>query len=385
MSLHEQPNTQTAERLMTRQIVSWLIVVAAIAGVGGGLAYYKQKQLAASDAAASAAWEPAVAVASARARAGTWSVTTKAIGTVVALRMLEVKNESAGVIATLGFTSGGIVEPGQVLVAFDARAEEAALAASKAEMQLAQLTLARRDKLRKSSAFSEQDYDKARLELETMKARARALEVVVEKKTIKAPFRGRIGITSLQPGTYLEAGTRIATLQGVDDDAYVDFALPQESAAAVRVGSTVTIGSATGAGGEATAVVEAESEGVDPVRRTIGFRARVSGAGQRLRPGMFVDVSAVTSEPVATVLVPLTALRRSAHGEHVFVLAEADGKLRAQYRIVKTGPTQGSDVAIDNGLQVGEQVATDGSFKLTDGALVQPETVAGEPAQPSAN
>lgn len=370
---------------MLRHLASWLIVVAVIAGIGGGLAYYKLRELAAANAAASAVWEPAVAVSSSRARAGAWSATTNAIGTVVALRMLELKNESAGVIATVGFSSGDIVEPGQELVAFDARAEQAALTAAEAETRLAELTLARRAKLRKSSAFSEQDFDKARLELETLKARAKALAVAVEKKTVKALFRARIGITSLQPGTYLEVGTLIATLQGVDEDAYIDFALPQESAATVRAGSMVTVRSAAIDGGSATAVIEAESEGVDPIRRTVGFRARVKNLGKRLRPGMFVDVSVVTSEPVATVLVPLTALRRSAHGEHVFIITETEGKLRAQYRVVQTGPTQGSEVAIGSGLQAGERVATDGSFKLNDGALVQTDDVAGNAAQTGTN
>jgi membrane fusion protein (multidrug efflux system) len=370
---------------MSRHIASWLTVIAAIAGISGGLAYYKLRETAAANAAASAMYEPAMAVASSRARAGAWSMTTKAIGTVVALRMLELRNESAGKIVKVGFTSGDIVEQGQVLVAFDARAEQAALAAAEAEAHLAELTLARRAKLRKSQAFSEQDFDKARFELATFKARAEALAVVVDKKTIKAPFRARIGITSLQPGTYLDSGTLIATLQGVDDEAYIDFALPQDNAALVRAGSKVVVRSPAIEGGFAEAVIEAESEGVDPVRRTVGFRARVKGLGERLRPGMFVDVSVVTSEPVATVFVPLTAVRRSTHGEHVFVLSEAEGRLRAHYRVVQTGPTQGSDIAIDSGLQAGERVATDGSFKLNDGMLVQSDGPAADAAQSGTN
>jgi membrane fusion protein (multidrug efflux system) len=326
-----------------------------------------------------------VAVASSEARAGTWSATTNAIGTVVALRMLELRNETAGTVATVGFSSGDIVEPGQVLVAFDARAEEAALAAIQAEVRLAELTLGRRAKLRKSAAFNEQDFDRARLELETFKARATALAVAVDKKKIEAPFRARIGITSLQPGTYLDVGTLIATLQGVDNDAYIDFALPQDSAALVRAGSKVSVRSKAIVDGVAVAVVEAESEGVDPIRRTVGFRARVTGLGERLRPGMFVDVSVVTSEPVAAVFVPLTAVRRSAHGEHVFVLDEVDGKLRARYRVVRTGPTQGTEIAIDDGLQAGERVATDGSFKLNDGTLVQTDGLAAAAGQSGTN
>jgi membrane fusion protein (multidrug efflux system) len=370
---------------MSKQAASWLIVLVAIAGIAGGLAFYKYKEITASSAAASAMPEPAVSVATSPARTGTWSATTRAIGTVAALRMLELRTETAGTIVKVGFASGDLVEAGQILVAFDARAEQAALAAAEAETRLAELTLERRASLRKSPAFSEQEFDRARLGLATFKARAEALAVAIDKKTIKAPFRARIGITNLQPGAYLDTGTLIATLQGVDSDLFVDFALPQDSAAVVHAGSKVTIQNPAIDGGAAEAVIEAESEGVDPTRRTVGFRARLAGVGDRLRPGMFVDVLVVTSDPVATVFVPLTAVRRAAHGEHVFVLAEVDGKLRARYRVVQTGPTQGSDIAIDSGLQAGELVATAGSFKLNDGALVQSDAPPAGDAQSSPN
>jgi membrane fusion protein, multidrug efflux system len=124
------------------------------------------------------------------------------------------------------------------------------------------------------------------------------------------------------------------------------------------------------------AKIIAEDDSADRTNRMVLFRAVGRGLGKVFRPGMFVDVLAVTAEPRAAILVPLTALRRSTHGSHVFVLAEENGKLRARQRSVQIGPVQDSDVVIEKGLIVGELVATSGSFKLRDGLLVQTEALA---------
>jgi membrane fusion protein (multidrug efflux system) len=356
---------------MLRHVSAWLAVALAIAGVSGGLGLYKHNEIEAAKAAAAAAPEPAAAVAVARARQGNWSATTRAIGTVVALRQLEIRNEIAGTIAEMGFASGDIVEVGQLLVQLDVRQERAALSAAEAEARLAKLTLDRREGLQGSPAFSPQELDKSREEFAAASARARSLEVAIEKKKIAAPFRARIGITNLQPGAYLEAGTLIGRLQGVDDDAYVDFSLPQDSAAAIRAGVTVTLSGAGMPEGSASAKVAAADDSVDSSSRAVRFRAVASGLGGTLRPGTFVDVTAVTSKPRETVMVPLTAVRRSPNGQHVFVVAEEDGKLRARQRAVQTGPVQDDEIAIEKGLAVGETIATSGSFKLRDGILIQ--------------
>ncbi|MDX2257328.1 MAG: efflux RND transporter periplasmic adaptor subunit [Hyphomicrobiaceae bacterium] len=356
---------------MLRTLTAWLIVLALVVGITGGLALYKYRQIEAAIAAASAMPEMATAVATAEAGTGQWTAMTRSIGTVVALRTLEVRNETAGTVARIGFRSGDIVEEGQVLIGLDDRAEVAALAAVDAEARLAEQTLARRERLRDSAAFSEQEYDRAEQALVSARARAEGLRVAIDKKRITAPFKARIGITDLQAGAYLEAGTLIAKLQGVEDDAYIDFALAQDDAAIVRAGTTVTITSLALPGGTATATIEAESEGIDPRSRTVRFRARLTDHGGRLRPGMFVDVATVTSEPRSSVLVPVTAVRRTTHGQHVFVITTVDGKLRAQQRSIETGPVQGGSVAVLSGLAAGEVVATSGSFKLRDQALVE--------------
>ncbi|NJM35868.1 MAG: efflux RND transporter periplasmic adaptor subunit [Rhodomicrobium sp.] len=358
---------------MLKQFSAWLIVVLAAVGIAGGLGFYKYKEFEAAMAAASAFPEPSEAVVAIRARQGEWSATAKVIGTVVALRQLELRNEVTGTIAELGFKSGETVKAGQLLVQLDVRQEKASLAAAEAETRLAKLTLDRRQGLRNSPAFSEQELDKAREEYAAATARTRNLEVAIDKKRIAAPFDARIGITDLQPGAYLDAGTRIATLQGVDKDVYIDFALPQDSAATIRKGATVTISSAALPGGEAPVKIIAESESVDRTNRMVQFRAVAAGFGDALRPGMFVDVMAVVSAPQPAVLVPLTALRRSPYGEHVFLLAEEGGKLRARQRTVQTGIVQGDDVVIRDGLKPGDLIAAAGAFKLRDGLLVQAE------------
>jgi membrane fusion protein (multidrug efflux system) len=367
------------EDAMLKHIVAWLAVVVAIAGISAGLGFYKYSELKAAKAAAEASPEPAEAIATATARAGEWTPTTRAIGTVVATRELELRNELAGTIAELAFTSGSIVEAGQMLVQFDVRQETANLAAAQAEARLAKATLDRRQGLRNSAAFSEQEFDKAREDLAAATARAENLQVIIDKKRIAAPFKARIGITNLQPGAYLDIGTRIATLQGVDADAYVDFALPQDNAASIGPGTTVSLSSPAIASGTADAKIIAEDDSVDRANRTVRFRAVASGLGDTFRPGMFVDVTAATSKPQATVLVPLVAVRRSPQGQHVFVLASEDGKMRARQRNVTTGPVIDDDVAVQSGLAAGDLIAASGSFKLRDGALVQPESAGAAP------
>jgi membrane fusion protein (multidrug efflux system) len=364
---------------MLRHLAAWLVVIVAMGGIAGGLGFYKFKEMQAGMAASAAFPEPVEAVSSVAARQGEWSATTRAIGTVVALRQVEIRNEIAGVVSEVGFKSGSLVAAGQVIVKFDTRQEEAALAAAEADARLAKLTLERRESLRNSPAFSPSELDKAREDHAAATARAQNLSVAIDKKKFVAPFPGRIGITNLQPGAYLDVGTRIANLQGVDDDAFVDFSLPQDEAATIKTGMRVTLSNAALPPG-ATAEVVAEDDSADRASRTVTFRAVARGLGKSLRPGSFIDVIAVTAPPRAAILIPFTALRRSVQGSHVFVLAQEDGKMRAHQRAVEIGPVQDGQIVIEKGLAAGELIASSGSFKLRDGLLVktdEPKTASG--------
>ncbi len=356
---------------MSKRAVAWLIVVAGIVTIAGGLGHYKYAQISAAIAAAQATPEAATAVEAVRVRRGEWTASAKAIGTVVALRQVEIRNELAGTVVEVGFASGDTVNAGQVLVRFDTRQERAALAAAEAEARLARLTLERREGLRGSPAFSAQDLDRAREEHAAASARVMNLKAGIEKKTLVAPFRARVGLTDLQPGAYLDAGSRIAMLQGVDADAYVDFSLPQDSAVAIGRGATVELSGAQLPGHPINAKIVAVDDSVEGASRAVRFRAIAIGLGEVLRPGTFVDVVAATAPPRPTLLVPLTAVRRSPYGQHVYVLQEEEGNLRARQRVVKTGAVVGEDIAVSEGLREGALIAAAGSFKLRDGVLVR--------------
>ena len=147
--------------------------------------------------------------------------------------------------------------------------------------------------------------------------------------------------------------------------------MPQDHAGAIRVGSEVTIAGAPVPGGASNATIAAEDNSADGANRMVRFRAVARGHGALLRPGSFVDVTAVVAPPRDAVLVPLTAVRRSPSGQHVFVLVEQAGKLRAQQRAIRTGPVHGDEIVVEAGLEANELIAASGSFKLRDGLLVQ--------------
>lgn len=369
---------------MFRRVLAWLAVLLGIVGILGGLGYYKYVEIQTAIAAAAAFPEAQESVEAARVRRGEWAPTAGAIGTVVALRQVEIRNELAGMVVEVGFSSGDIVEQGQLLVRFDSRQEQASLVAAEADADLARLTFERRKKLQASQTVSAQQLDEARQALAAATARVLGLQVGIEKMTIAAPFRARVGLTDLQPGAYLDVGSFIAMLQGVGQDAFVDFALPQDSAAALRRGVTVMLATPRMPGGAIAAEIIAEDASVDGANRNVRFRALAKGMGEALRPGTFVDVTATVAAPEATLLVPLTAVRRAPYGQLVFVLVAEDGKLRARQRIVRTGAVQGDDIAIREGLVEGELVAAAGSFKLREGLLVQvgamPEPASGPDA-----
>jgi len=370
---------------MRRSILAWSVLLLLMGGVAGGLGLYKYGEIQAGMAAGAARPEPSEAVATARATETLWAPTTRAIGTVSARQQLELRNEIAGLIAARGFSSGDTVEKGQLLIQLDDRQEQASLAAAEAEARLARANLDRREALRNSPAFSIQDFDKSREDFAAATARAESLKVVIDRKRIVAPFKARVGITDLQPGAYLDAGTLIVRLQGVDEHVYIDFALPQEAAALLHPGDDVTVTSPALPDGPHKVQILAEDDSVDPTSRAVRFRALAAGLGTHLRPGAFVDVIAATATPKSHVVVPLTAVRRSPAGQHVFVIEAVDGKSRARERRVETGAVITDNIVIESGLAAGELVATAGSFKLRDGMLITPEPERGGPGPAAMN
>jgi membrane fusion protein (multidrug efflux system) len=352
---------------------SWIasaILFLTLTGTGTALAMWKLSAWRAAEAASASEPEPVESVTIAEAEPREHRPTTTAIGTVLALRSITLRNELAGTVQHASLTPGQIVEAGTVLVSLDVSVEAAELKALEAQAVLAESMLARHERLQGENATTAMAVDRARAERDVALAQIGRIKAIVAKKTIRAPFRARVGLADVHPGQYLNEGTELTTLQGADAAAHVDFAVAQRVAAALRVGDRVDIF----AGSETTAIaasIVAVDARVDAATRNAMVRARLQRVGDTPSPGASVRVAVPAGPSRSAVAVPVTALRKGPEGDHVFVIArDKQGKTRVHVRRVQSGAMNGEEVLIHEGLKAREQVAASGSFKLREAALV---------------
>lgn len=350
----------------------WLVAIALVAGVGAiavGLGVWKINSWKQAAAEAAKMPEPMEAVRVVVAGEREFHRTTTTTGTVKALQSITLRNELAGTVHQTSLTPGKIVEVGTTLVALDVSVEEAELKAAEAQAELAKQNLERMEKLSLERAVPASDLDRARSEREVALAQITRIRAIMARKTLRAPFRARVGMADLHEGQYLEAGTELTTLQGVDEALHVDFQVPQEVAERLRVDGTVEIVSSAQAEPITASIVALDSR-INADTRNATVRARIK-APESVLPGAAVRVRVPLGEPAKAVTIPIRALRRSAEGDFVFVLMpDAAGKERASLRPVKVETLQGEEVLISQGLKAGERVAATGSFKLREGVLV---------------
>ena len=337
--------------------------------MGVGLAAWKYDAIQAGQAASASQPEPMETVTVALAKEIEHRQTTTSIGTVLALKSITLRNELAGTVREVRLSPGQIVEPGMVLVALDVSVEEAELKAQEAQAALAKTVLDRRQNLNHEMATTQEEVDRARADLDIARAQIARTKAIIARKTIRAPFRSRVGIADVHPGQYLNEGTLLTTLQGIDDAAHVDFTVAQQVAAGLREGEVVEVFAGTPA--PISAKIVALDARIDPATRNAVVRARIEGSGNAPSPGSSVRVRIPVGAPRKAVAVPVSALRKGPEGDQVFVIAQgADGRARAHVQQVESGAMFGDEVVIHAGLTAGEQVAASGSFKLRESALV---------------
>lgn len=366
---------------MTRrgQIGSGVLLLV-VGATGAALFAWKRSAQAAEEHAVLAQPEPLESVALARAEEREHRRTTTSIGTVLALRSVTLQNEIAGTVSEVHLVPGEIVEAGTLLVALDVSVEQAELAAQEAQANLAETMLGRMQRALGNRGASESDVDRARAERDIALANVGRTRAVIDRKTIRAPFRARVGIADVHPGQYLNEGSELTTLQGIDDAVHVDFTVAQAVAAGLREGDSVEVW-ATGSAEPLTATIVALDARVDPHTRNALVRARLASAGGAAgspAPGASVRVRVPVGPPRTVVSVPVSALRRGPAGDHVFVIApDQAGRLRAHVRPVQSGAMLGDEVVIESGLKAGEEIAASGSFKLREAVLVAVAAPAG--------
>ncbi|MGE0454499.1 MAG: efflux RND transporter periplasmic adaptor subunit [Vicinamibacteria bacterium] len=351
---------------MALMLLGMAAVVAALAGI-------KVRQFQAMAAQAASFQPPPEAVTTVVATQENWPATLQAIGSVAAVQGVTVSADLPGLVSELSFDSGRVVAAGEILARLDTRQEQAQLAAAQAQLELTRLNLGRAQGLVDQGVVARADYDRAVAEHRQAEARVGEIEATIDRKQIRAPFSGLLGIRQANLGQYLNGGDPVVPLQSLDP-IYVNFSVPQQDGARLRAGSDVRI-EAEGAGSFSGQITAVDSV-VDEATRNVQAQATFRNPAGRLRPGMFVKTQVGLAASAAVVALPASAISYAPYGDSVFVVEEMKGANGESYRgarqqFVKLGAARGDQVSVLAGVAAGEQIVSSGVFKLRNGVAVK--------------
>lgn len=368
--MNSTPSTpqKTPRRRWLPKLIGALVVVGGVLGLLAGIAYAKSRQIQAAMSAPPPPEMP-VAVTFSTAQPTTFRQTSVVIGNLLAPQSITLRTELAGVVTSVQMTPGGKVDEDAVLIELDTRSEQALLKSAEASRKLADSSLQRSQRLKLANANSASELDIAEAELTRAEAQIDELRVRIDKKTLRAPFDAHVGLFDLHVGQYLVEGTEITTLEGIDDYLNVDFAMPSHVADAVAIGDQVLL-HVGAAGVRLNATIVAVDAAANALSRSVTARARLENPPAILQPNDSVRVTVPYGPPIAARLIPATAIRRGPSGTLAFVVVEREGQLRVESRDVVVAGSEDPNVRVVEGVDEGERVVADGSFKVFDGALV---------------
>lgn len=342
--------------------------VLAIGLIIGAIVLFKQHQ-SATRAAAMAGGPPPATVTATRVQQSQWVQRIEAVGDLAAIQDVALAAQVPGKVVAIEFESGAAVKAGDVLLKLDAAEDRAQLASLESELRLAKLENDRVARLKGSAGFSQSQLDRTQAQLSSLQAQVQRQQVMLDRKVVRAPFDGVLGIRKVSLGDILAAGAPIVRLQKLDP-IYVDFTVPEQVRGKVRPGEALEVSVAAWPGETFHGTLSVVSPDVDVRSRTLMLRGRLDNADARLQPGMFATVHLILSgaEPVLTL--PRTAINFYAYGESVFTIEQADGRDIVHRRPIKVGRTRGERVEILSGLDAGQQVVHTGGLKLREGQAV---------------
>jgi membrane fusion protein, multidrug efflux system len=350
------------------------VMLAATTLIVAALGFVKFKQIQTAIAQGAAFQPPPAAVTTIVAVQEEWPATLTAIGTAAAVRGVTLSADLPGVVDRIAFESGQAVREGEVLAVLDTRQERAQLAAADAQRDLARINFDRMQGLLNERVISRAEFDRASADQRQADARTGEIRAAIDRKTIRAPFSGVLGIRHVNLGQYLSGGDALVTLESLNP-IYVNFGVPQQSATQMRPGRAVhvTVDDLAGIGfsGRITAIDSI----VDEKTRNVQVQATLPNQGGRLRPGMFVQTEVTVGASQVVVSLPASAISYAPYGDSVFVVTDVRGDDGRTYKgvrqqFVKVGGTRGDQVAIVSGVKPGDEVVTSGLFKLRNGAAV---------------
>ena len=347
----------------------------AIIVIVGALVGTKITQFKAMAAAGASMVPPPETVTTAEVRHQNWENRIAVTGSLAAVQGVTVGAEVAGKIAKIEFESGASVAAGDLLVQLDISTEQAQLRAAEATAALAQANLARSRELRNKDTNSASDLDTSEAQAKQAAAQADGIRAVIAKKSIRAPFAGRLGIRLVNLGQILKEGDAIVTLQTLDP-IYINFAVPQQRLAQLTAGTTARITSDAAPGDVFDGRINAINPDVDSATRNVRVQATIANPAEKLRPGMFASVDVILPTQESVLAIPVTAVLYAPSGNSVYVVEDTKNEKTGQtvkalrQQFVQLGTTRGDFVAVASGLKAGEQVAATGVFKLRSGMPV---------------
>jgi membrane fusion protein, multidrug efflux system len=356
---------------MRKRMILTLALVAIFLVAIGSTKYF---QIRAAIAGGAAFQPPPEAVTTIPARLEQWPATIEAIGTVVAIQGVTVSADLPGIVEAISFESGRAVRTGDILVQLDTSQEQAQLAAAKAQENLARLNLGRMQGLRAKGVVAQAELDTSAAEVEQAEARVGEIEATIQRKTIRAPFNGILGIRQANLGQYLKAGDPVVPLQSLDP-IYVEFSVPQQQVGNLARGAEVHASAEGVPGSGYTGTITAIDSVVDPATRNIQVQATVPNPDRTLHPGMFVQTRVMLGAGSEAITLPTSAISYAPYGDSVFVVEDMKSPKGRVYRgvrqqFVKLGGSRGDQVAVLTGVRQGEEVVSSGAFKLRNGAAV---------------
>jgi len=354
-------------------IVVVLVIVVGVA-VGGSLGFSFQnwKSAMIKTVMSKMSVPPPPTVSATTATTEEWQREIEAVGSLRAVNGADLSFEVPGIVKELHFQSGDDVATGDTLVALRADDDIAKLQALQATAGLSEIVLKRDEEQFKIKAVSQATIDSDTANLKNAIAMVAQQQALVDKKTLRAPFAGHLGVRLVDIGQYINAGATVVTLQALDP-IYADFFLPQQDLTRVALGAAVTMRIDTFPDQRFTGTVTAINPKVDPATRNVQVRATLRNADRRLLPGMYASITIAAGKQERYVTLPQTAVAYNPFGETVYVVddkgKDPDGRpqLVARQVFVTAGPTRGNQVAILKGVDEGATVVTAGQLKLRNG------------------
>lgn len=338
------------------------IVIAVLAGI-------KALQIRSMSASGKKFVPPPETVTTATVTSAAWETALSSVGSLSAVQGVSVAAELPGKVARISFQSGAAVNRGELLLQQDTSVEEAQLPGAVAQAELARNELKRADQLFAEGIISRSDHDRAIATLRQNQSQVDNIKATIARKTVRAPFPGRIGIRQVNLGQILKEGDPIVTLQALDP-IYVDFSLPQQQLAKLRPGLAVRLSGDTLGSEALSGKITTINPLVDAATRNVKIQATVANREERLRPGMFVNVAVGLPEQQKVLVIPATAVLYAPYSDSVFVVddsKDAGGGKVLRQQFVRLGEKRGDFVAVSQGLKEGETVVSTGVFKLRNG------------------